>query len=100
MTLDMSEPAEQTSALSDPQCFASRGQVRLYFTSLAGKMLSSKIEQRVNLKCLVKLNKTLTECLQMLRKKLPELWQNDFILHQDNAPSHTVLSVKQFLVEK
>jgi transposase len=28
------------------------------------------------------------------------LWKNDFILHQDNAPAHTALSVKQFLAEK
>jgi hypothetical protein len=28
------------------------------------------------------------------------LWKNGFILHQDNAPAHTALSVKQFLAEK
>ena len=34
--------------------------------SVVRKMLNLKTEQRVNLKFLVKLNKTATECLQML----------------------------------
>jgi transposase len=37
---------------------------------------------------------------ERIRRKRPELWKNSFILHQDNAPAHTALSVKQFLAEK
>jgi histone-lysine N-methyltransferase SETMAR len=37
---------------------------------------------------------------ERIRRKRPELWKNGFILHQDNAPAHTALSVKQFLAEK
>jgi hypothetical protein len=33
---------------------------------------------------------------ERIRKKRTELWKNSFILHQDNAPAHTALSVKQF----
>jgi transposase len=37
---------------------------------------------------------------ERIRRKRPELWKNGFILHQDNAPARTALSVKQFLAEK
>lgn len=61
LTMDMSEPAEQPSALSDPQSFPSHAEVCLHFILFAFKMLSSKIEQHVHFKCLLKLNKTLLE---------------------------------------
>jgi transposase len=32
-----------------------------------------------------------------VRRKRPELWRNGWILHQDNAPAHNVLFVKQYL---
>jgi len=32
--------------------------------------------------------------------KRPELWPNDWILHNDNAPAHKALSVKQFVAQK
>jgi hypothetical protein len=35
-----------------------------------------------------------------VRRKQPELWRKWWILHQDNAPSHNSLSVKQFLSSK
>jgi len=35
----------------------------------------------------------------VIRKRL-ELWRNGWILHQDNAPAHNALSVKQFLANK
>jgi histone-lysine N-methyltransferase SETMAR len=35
-----------------------------------------------------------------VRRKRPELWPNDWILHHDNAPAHKALSVKQFLAQK
>jgi histone-lysine N-methyltransferase SETMAR len=38
---------------------------------------------------------------ERVRKKRPDLWKNDaWILHQDNAPAHNALSVKQFLADK
>jgi hypothetical protein len=34
-------------------------------------------------------------------KKRPELWKKkSWILHQDNAPAHNALAVKQFLADK
>jgi histone-lysine N-methyltransferase SETMAR len=35
-----------------------------------------------------------------VRRKRPELWPNDWILHDDNAPAHKALSVKQFMAQK
>jgi transposase len=36
-----------------------------------------------------------------VRKKRPELWKKkSWILHQDNAPAHNALAVKQFLADK
>ena len=43
--------------------------------SVLRKMLNLKTEQRVNLKFLVKLNKTVTECLQML----PDVYREDCV---------------------
>jgi histone-lysine N-methyltransferase SETMAR len=44
------------------------------------------------------------EILKQLRvavhRERPELWPNDWILHQDNAPAYKALSVKQFLAQK
>ncbi|KAL4154057.1 hypothetical protein QTP88_001890 [Uroleucon formosanum] len=38
--------------------------------------------------------------LERVRRKRPELWENDsWILHQDNAPAHSALSVKRFLAK-
>jgi len=42
----------------------------------------------------------LTKLLERVRRKRPELWRNRWILHQDNAPAHNALSVKQFLANK
>jgi hypothetical protein len=39
----------------------------------------------------------LRECM---RRKIPELWRNRWILQQDNAPAHNAHSVKQFLANK
>jgi hypothetical protein len=35
-----------------------------------------------------------------MSRKRPELWPNDWILQNGNAPTHKALSVKQFLVQK
>jgi hypothetical protein len=37
---------------------------------------------------------------EAVSRKNPELWQNYWFLHHDNAPAHKALSVKQFLVKK
>jgi hypothetical protein len=42
----------------------------------------------------------LTKLRERVRRKRPELWQNGWILHQDNAPAHNALSVKQCLANK
>jgi len=42
----------------------------------------------------------LTKLLERVRWKRPEFWRNGSILHQDNAPAHIALSVKQFLANK
>ena len=42
----------------------------------------------------------LTKLCERVRIKRPELWRNGWILHQDNAPAHNALSVKQFLANK
>lgn len=44
---------------------------------------------------------TLIKLREKIRKKRPDSWKNDsWILHQDNAPAHNALSVKQFLADK
>ena len=42
----------------------------------------------------------LTKLRESVRRKRPELGRNGWILHQDNAPAHNALSVKQFLANK
>jgi histone-lysine N-methyltransferase SETMAR len=37
---------------------------------------------------------------ESVRRKMPELWPNEWILHHDNAPAHKARSVKQFLAPK
>ena len=34
---------------------------------------------------------------EKVRRKRPELFANSWILHHDNAPAHTALSVREFL---
>jgi histone-lysine N-methyltransferase SETMAR len=43
----------------------------------------------------------LTKLQERVRKKRLELWKKkSWILHQDNAPAHNTLAVKQFLADK
>lgn len=42
----------------------------------------------------------LAKLRERIRRKRPLLWKNGWILHQDNAPAHNALSVKQFLANK
>jgi transposase len=53
--------------------------------------------QTVNQAYCVEILKRLREAV---RRKRPELWPNDWILHYDNAPAHKALSVKKFLAQK
>ena len=42
----------------------------------------------------------LAQLRERIRKKGPELWKNkSWVLHQDNAPAHSALSVKTFLAK-
>jgi hypothetical protein len=35
-----------------------------------------------------------------MRRKMPQLWPNDWILHHDKAPAYKALSVEHFLAKK
>jgi len=37
--------------------------------------------------------------LEVVCRKGPELWPNDWIFHHDNVPSQKKLSIKQFLAK-
>jgi hypothetical protein len=37
---------------------------------------------------------------ETMRRKRPEFWPNDWILHLDHAPAHTALPIIQFLAQK
>jgi hypothetical protein len=37
---------------------------------------------------------------EAVRRKRPELWPKDWILHHDSAPAYKALSVEQFLAQK
>jgi len=54
-------------------------------------------DQTVNQQYYIEVLPKLRECV---RRKRPELWGNGWILHQDNAPAHNALSVKQFVANK
>jgi hypothetical protein len=41
----------------------------------------------------------LTKLWERVRKRRLELWKKSWILHQDNAPAHSTLAVKQFLAD-
>jgi hypothetical protein len=57
-------------------------------------------------KQLIKVNQkyyleVLTKLCEQVRKKRSDLWKKkSWILHQDNAPGHNALAVKQFLAVK
>ena len=44
--------------------------------------------------------RVLEKLRKKFRRKRPELWKNEFILYQDNAPALTASSIKKFLEEK
>jgi hypothetical protein len=41
----------------------------------------------------------LTRLRESVRRKRPQKWKNDWALHDDNAPSHMVMAVQQFLAK-
>jgi hypothetical protein len=51
------------------------------------------VNQQYDIEVLMKLR-------ERVRRKRPELWRNEWILHQDNMPAHNAVSVKQFLANK
>ena len=54
--------------------------------------------QTVNGEFYLEVLKRLRECI---RRKLPDKWKkNSWFLHNDNAPAHTSLVVRQFLISK
>jgi len=53
--------------------------------------------QMENQQCYIEV---LTKLPEHVKRKRLELWRNGWILHQDNAPAHRALSVKQFLANK
>jgi hypothetical protein len=41
-----------------------------------------------------------SSCQRILTEERPELWRSgEWLLHHDNAPAHTALSVRQFLMK-
>jgi hypothetical protein len=42
----------------------------------------------------------LTRLCDNVRRRRPQKWKDGWILHHDNAPSHTAMAVQQFLAEK
>jgi hypothetical protein len=42
----------------------------------------------------------LTRLRENVRRRRPQKWKDGWILHNDNALSHTVMAVQQFLAEK
>jgi hypothetical protein len=63
---------------------------------------SAKIAQeRKLLECHNVINHIIYNTREQDRRKRPERWRpQDWLLHHDNAPAHTVLSVQRFLAAK
>jgi histone-lysine N-methyltransferase SETMAR len=53
--------------------------------------------QMVNQQCYMKV---LTRLGESVWRKRPELWPDKWILHNDNAPAHDALRVREFLAKK
>jgi histone-lysine N-methyltransferase SETMAR len=53
-------------------------------------------EQTANLQCYLEV---LTRLQESVRRKSPGLWPDKWILHQDNAPVHDALRVREFLAK-
>jgi transposase len=45
-------------------------------------------------------NEVLTHLHENSRQRQPQKWKDGWILHHDNALSHTAMAVQQFLAEK
>jgi histone-lysine N-methyltransferase SETMAR len=68
----------------------------IVFFNIQGIVMAEWVpsSQTVNQQCYLEV---LTKLHESVRRKRPELWRNGWILHQDTAPAHNALSVKQFL---
>jgi histone-lysine N-methyltransferase SETMAR len=51
----------------------------------------------VNQQCYLEV---LTRLWESVQRKRPELWPDKWFLHNDNAPAHDVLRVREFLAKK
>jgi hypothetical protein len=72
----------------------------IIFFNIRGVITTERVPegQTVNQKYYLEV---LTKLPERVRKKRPELWKKkSWILHQDNAPAHNALTVKQFLVDR
>jgi len=71
----------------------------IVFFDIQGTVMADWVpsSQTVNHLCYIEV---LMKLHERVKRKQPELWKNGWILHQDNAPAHNALSVKQFLANK
>jgi hypothetical protein len=69
---------------------------RVLFTVNSLHKASQSVSQSVSHAYCVQILKQLWETV---RREMPELWPNDWILHHENIPTHKALSVKQFLAQ-
>lgn len=69
------------------------------FFDIHGVLLTEWLPEgaTVNQHYYIQVLKTLRE---RVRRKRPQLYQDGWLLHQDNAPCHTAINVKRFLAEK
>ncbi|KAL4154268.1 hypothetical protein QTP88_002093 [Uroleucon formosanum] len=71
----------------------------IVFFDIKGVIMTEWVPQRQTLNQNYYLQ-VLTTLRERVRRKRPELWENySWILHQDNAPAHSALSVKRFLAK-
>ena len=71
----------------------------IVFFNIQGTVIAEWVSsgQTVNQQFYIEVLTKLHECV---RREQLELWRNGWILHQDNAPAHNALSLKQFLANK
>lgn len=74
--------------------------MRIVFFDIKGVIMIKWVPQgqTVNQKYYIEV---LTKLREWVRKRRPDLWENNsWLLHQDNAPAHNAISVRQFLANK
>jgi hypothetical protein len=74
---------------NDDCFFSIRGVIVIEWVS-EGQMINQKYYLEI-----------LTKLREQVRKKISDLWKKkSWIMHQDNTPAHTALTMKQFLAGK